>query len=75
MRLQTEVLTTDLYAVSYRVAEMNQAFHLALWQETLTIGISLPTLPLYLKGGLYLPIDLESTYQATCIVSKPGIGS
>ncbi|MDX2242240.1 MAG: DUF4058 family protein [Leptolyngbyaceae cyanobacterium bins.302] len=67
LRLQTEALVTDLYAISYRVAEIDQAFHLELWQETLTIGTSLPILPLYLKGGLCLPINLENTYQATCV--------
>jgi hypothetical protein len=67
LRLQTEVLSTGLYAISYRVAEIDRAFQLEFWQEALTIARSLPILPLYLKGGLCLPINLEDTYQATCI--------
>jgi hypothetical protein len=67
LRLETEPLATDLYAIAYRVTEIDQAFHLEFWQETCEIGMSLPILPLYLKGGLCLPINLESTYQATCV--------
>lgn len=67
LRLQIEPLESDLYAIAYRVAETDKRFHLELWQEALTIGASLPILPLYLKGGLCLPIDLDRTYQATCV--------
>jgi hypothetical protein len=36
------------------------------WQETLTVGEALPTLPFCLKGGLCLPLDLEATYEHPC---------
>jgi hypothetical protein len=36
------------------------------WQEPLTVGHTLPTVPLWLRGGHVLPVDLERTYQRTC---------
>lgn len=67
LALQTDRLNADLYAIAYRVAETDQLSHLDLWQEPLAVGSPLPTLPLFLKGGFYLPIDLDRTYQTTCI--------
>jgi 23S rRNA pseudouridine1911/1915/1917 synthase len=31
----------------------------------LTLGRALPTMPLWLRGGLYLPIELDPTYEQT----------
>jgi hypothetical protein len=39
---------------------------LDIWQEGLTIGRSLPSLPLWLRGALCLHVDLEATYDRTC---------
>lgn len=66
LSLQTEPLNADLYAVAYRIAETDKLPHLDLWQESLAINTELPTLPLFLKGEICLPIDLDRTYQATC---------
>ncbi len=60
-------MQADLYAIAYRVAETDETSHLEIWQESFTIGSPLPILPLYLKGGLYLPINLEKTYHYTCV--------
>jgi hypothetical protein len=38
---------------------------LAVWQEALAIGRSLPVLPLFLRGGPCIRIDLETTYERT----------
>ncbi len=62
-----EPMDADLYAIAYRVAETSESPHLDIWQEALRVGSQLPILPLYLKGGLYLPINLESAYHYTCI--------
>lgn len=67
LELQVEPVQSDLYAVAYRIAETDGTPHLDFWQETFTVGSHLPLLPLYLKGGLYLPVDLEQTYQYTCV--------
>lgn len=67
LELSIEPMQADLYAIAYRVAEADDTPHLNIWQETFTIGEQLPTLPLYLKGGLCLPINLEQTYHYTCV--------
>jgi hypothetical protein len=56
----------DLYAVAYRSVERDDQPSLDIWQEPLTVGQPLPTLPLWLRGGHVLPVDLERTYQRTC---------
>jgi hypothetical protein len=66
LHLSIDQLATALYAVAYRTTQSDGAAQLEIWQENLTIGGLLPTLPLCLKGGLYLPIELERTYQHTC---------
>jgi hypothetical protein len=65
LELWTTRLSPGLYAVAYRVAETNQSIHLDLWQR-LAVGSGLPMLPLFLKGRICLPIDLDQTYDATC---------
>ncbi len=55
-----------LYAVSYRTVERDGQPNLDMWQERLEIGDRLPTLPLWLRGALCLPVDLEATYNRTC---------
>ncbi len=57
---------TGLYAVSYRTIERDRQSHLDIWRETLAIGDALPTLPLWLRGALCLPVELEATYDRTC---------
>jgi hypothetical protein len=59
-------LNADLYAVAYRVVERNGQPSLDLWSETLIVGGSLPTVPLWLRGGLCLPVELNTTYERTC---------
>ncbi|MBF2050602.1 DUF4058 family protein [Leptolyngbya sp. NK1-12] len=67
LEMPIEPMDADLYAIAYRVAETSESPHLDIWQEALRVGSPLPILPLYLKGGLYLPINLEETYHYTCI--------
>ncbi|QZZ20877.1 DUF4058 family protein [Leptothermofonsia sichuanensis E412] len=67
LKLPIEPMQAELYAIAYRVAEVHERPHLEIWQESFTVGSQLPMLPLYLKGGLYLPINLEKTYHYTCI--------
>lgn len=59
-------MDTNLYAVAYRVVDRNGQLSLDIWQETLAVGRSLPTLPLWLRNGLCLPVDLDATYERTC---------
>jgi hypothetical protein len=56
----------DLYAAAYRPTERGGQPSLDVWQEPLAVGQPLPTLPLWLRGGLCLPVELEATYERTC---------
>jgi len=62
----TVPLDADLYAVAYRPVERSTAPSLDLWEQTLSVGQPLPTVPLWLRGGLCLPVDLGATYERTC---------
>lgn len=56
-----------LYAIAYRpTIERNGQPNLNIWQEELSIGTILPTLPLWLRGEICLPVDLAATYERTC---------
>lgn len=66
LNLQIDRLDARLYAVAYQVTQ-NESPYINLWQETFIVGGSLPILPLFLKGGFYLPINLEQTYHYTCV--------
>jgi hypothetical protein len=55
-----------LYAVAYRLASRAGRPQLDIWQNDLELGQPLPVLPLWLRGGLCVQGDLESTYQRTC---------
>jgi hypothetical protein len=60
-------LTVDLYAVAYRPVSREGEPKLDLWPEGLEVGRPLPTLPLWLPGGLSMPVELEATYERTCL--------
>ena len=62
----TVPLDADLYAAAYRLVERGEQPHLDVWQQSLAIGGSLPTMPLWLRGGICLPVDLSATYERTC---------
>lgn len=52
-----------LSAVSYRPLRVGEAEQIELRIRSLTVGASLPELPLALNAGLVVPVDLEATYQ------------
>lgn len=39
---------------------------LSFWQEELAIGKPLPTLPLWLRDDICLPVELQSSYDRVC---------
>jgi hypothetical protein len=41
-----------------------------VWHEPLAVGRPLPTLPLWLTGGLCLPVELGATYERTCVEQR-----
>lgn len=55
-----------LYAVAYRPLTRAQQAEIDMWQHALTLGQSLPTIPLALSGADVVPLDLETTYEDVC---------
>ena len=55
-----------LYAAAYRPVERDGQPRLEVWQEPLAVGRPLPVLPLWLRGGLCLPLDLPAAYTRAC---------
>ena len=55
---------------AYRPVERDGTRWLDVWREPIAVGQRLPTLPLWLRGGLCLPVELEATYERTCIEQR-----
>ncbi|MEM7130159.1 MAG: DUF4058 family protein [Chloroflexota bacterium] len=61
-----DYLDTQLYATAYRPHQTDEGEVLEIWTEALAVEQSLPTVPLWLRDGPCLPIDLAITYERTC---------
>lgn len=59
-----------LYAAACRVAGSSEKLRLEAWAHVLEIGGELPTVPLWLTRDVALPIDLQTSYEATCAVLR-----
>jgi hypothetical protein len=59
-----------LFGAAYRPVERDGSTVLDIWNEPLAVGQPLPTLPLWLRGGLCLPVELEASYTRTCIEQR-----
>ena len=55
----------DLYSAAYRPVGRGGEVRLDIWHEPIALGGPLPVLPLWLKGGPCLPLDLGATYART----------
>ena len=66
LTLSVSPLAANLHAVAYRVLQVRGVPQLDIWPETLTLGRSLPTLPLWLQNQVSVPVDLNLTYEQTC---------
>src|SRR5262249_22990892 len=65
-----------LYAASYRPIQRDGKPFLDVWQEALAVGRPLPVLPLWLRGGVCLPLELPAAYARACQdVRLPPAGS
>jgi hypothetical protein len=60
----------SLSATAYRVVERDGQPSLDIWEQTLTVGQPLPTMPLWLRGNMCLPVELNATYERTCEEQK-----
>ncbi|MBW4621777.1 MAG: hypothetical protein KME17_20730 [Cyanosarcina radialis HA8281-LM2] len=65
--------TAALDATAYRVVDRQGRSQLDIWPEALMVGSNLPVLPLWLRGGICLPIDLNETYDRTCLEQRIAI--
>jgi hypothetical protein len=61
---------SELCAAAYRPLERDGQPQLDIWPARLVVGQPLPTLPLWLRGALCLPVELEASYERTCTVSR-----
>jgi hypothetical protein len=55
-----------LYAVSCRWRPHANTRLLEAWNQPLTLGQPLPTLPLWLTDGFAVPLELAESYEQTC---------
>lgn len=61
------VITSDLYAIAYRALGRDHGSpRLEMWAKTLQVGAALPTLPLWIAPDRAVPLDLNTSYTATC---------
>lgn len=54
-----------LHCTAYRPSGRKGSAKLTVWQEALTLGAALPTMPLWLLHGPCVPVHLEATYEDT----------
>jgi hypothetical protein len=66
----TSLPNTPLYAVAFRTTTRANRDWIEVWSHALSLGQPLPTLPLWLAGGLAVPLELEASYEATCRILR-----
>lgn len=54
------------YAASCRWGRRGEKSRLETWSHAMTVGQPLPTLPLWLTEDLFVPLDLERSYEQAC---------
>lgn len=66
---------SDLYAAAYHPAGHEGEVRLDIWHEPVALGGSLPVLPLWLRVGPCLPVDLGATHARTRRELRMGDGA
>jgi hypothetical protein len=59
-----------LYAVAYRPVRRRDVEKIDVWPVALSLGGTLPLLPLALDKGICIPLDLEPAYAEACQRSR-----
>lgn len=67
---ERDAMSADLYVSAYHPVEHDGMTDMDIWQEPLSIGSALMTMPLFLRGGPCLPVDLAISYERTCTVQR-----
>lgn len=68
LAVATDLPDQEEYEV--RVYDIKHQRRLETWAHALAVGQPLPTLPLWLRDDLAVPMELESTYEETCRISR-----
>jgi hypothetical protein len=56
----------SLYAATYRPIIRKKKMNVDVWVNPLRVGEVLPTMPLRIVSGLFVPVELEETYATAC---------
>jgi hypothetical protein len=59
-------MSRSTYAVGLRGPRQQGRWRVEGWPHELVIGQPLPTLPLWLTDQMYVPLDLEASYEEAC---------
>ncbi|MBL8849541.1 MAG: hypothetical protein JNG89_07650 [Planctomycetaceae bacterium] len=54
------------YSSAYHPLQRNESHELDLWYQPLTVGGDLPSMPLYIREGPCVRVNLADTYQQVC---------
>jgi hypothetical protein len=57
---------SHLYAVAYRRTLFRGQPRVEAWPKRITLGVQLPTLPLWIDLDVCLPLHLEASYETAC---------
>jgi hypothetical protein len=63
-----------LYADAYRTVTIKKAVKLEYWIEPLAVGEALPTMPLWIRPDLCVPLNLEAAFVQACRSSRIDVG-
>ena len=61
-----QTLGTPLYTAAYHPVGRGETPAVEIWQQSITVGSELPAMPLFLRGGPRVALDLAATYTRTC---------
>ena len=59
-----------LYVAACKSTRPNRRWMLDAWYHPLTLGSTLPTIPLWLADDYSIPLNLESSYEETCRILR-----
>ena len=63
-------LASPTYAATCRGRKVGQRPRLEIWAYPLVVGRALPTLPIWLQDDLAVALDLEASYEETCLALR-----
>jgi len=61
----TRHMAETVYVTAYRTTGKNGGGQIETWEYPLAVGAALPTVPMWLLGGICIPARLEETYTET----------